>query len=66
MNSSILDKEPSWMATATEAELREFLHEYLDEMEDCPRYRELKAAFDRECSRRSGEYYEQKNGGEWI
>jgi hypothetical protein len=54
------------MRTASEEKLREFLHGYLDNMEDGPRYRELKKAFDAECNRRSGAYYASLNNGEWI
>ena len=66
MNSSILDQDPKWMRTASDEKLREFLHGYLDNMEDGPRYRELKKAFDAECNRRSGAYYASLNNGEWI
>lgn len=66
MNSSIVDQDPKWMRTASNEELQEFLHRYLDEMDDSPKYRELKKAFDAECNRRSGEYYESLNNGEWI
>lgn len=66
MNSSIIDQDPSWMKTASDEELRGFLHNYLDHMEDSPRYRELKRAFDAECNHRSRAYYESLNNGEWI
>lgn len=66
MNSAILDLDPKWMRTASEEELREFVQEYLDGMEDGPRYRKLKKAFDAECNRRSEAYYASLENGEWI
>ena len=66
MNSRIIDQDPAWMRTATVDELREFLHEHLDKMEDSSKYQMLKRAFDAECNRRSGSHYEQLNNGEWI
>ena len=65
MNESILDKEPSWMQTASICELQQFL-KILDAQPDTPRTRELQAAFDKECNRRAGMDNESINGGEWI
>lgn len=66
MNSSIVEQDPSWMRNASDDELREFLHTYLDNMEDSPRFRVLLKAFNEECDRRSRKHYEQLNNGEWI
>lgn len=65
MNESILDKDPSWMRTATVGELQAFV-KILDAQPDSPRIRELGEAFNRECNRRAGEDYDARNNGEWI
>ena len=58
---------PSWFRDATESELREFVRA-LDENEipEGIKRNELEAAFNKECNRRSGAYYESLNDGEWI
>lgn len=69
MSSKInwLELQPSWFRTATDDELRGFVQAVDNgEMPIGSKYNELKAAFDRECSRRSGEHYEHLGNGEWI
>lgn len=65
MNNGVLNQDPKWMRIATESELREFV-KILDENETHPRFRMLRDAYDKECDLRAAEYFEQKNGGEWI
>ena len=65
MNDTILDKDPSWMQTATISELQQFV-KILDEQPDTPKKRELLTAFNTECNRRTREDFESRNGGEWI
>lgn len=69
MSSKInwLELQPSWFRKATYDELRSFV-QALDngEIPYGPKFDELKAAFDKECTRRSGEHYEHLGNGEWI
>lgn len=66
MNTTILDRDAEWLAHASEDELREFVRA-MDELDPTSeQYKELKKMLDAECRRRSGEYYERLDGGEWI
>jgi len=65
LNDSIMDEDPKWMSEASEEKLREFV-KVLDANENHPRHELLVKAFDKECNRRTAEYYESRNGGEWI
>ena len=66
MNTMILEKDAEWLAHASEEALREFVHA-MDELDpETEQYKKLKAMLDNECKRRSGEYYERLDGGEWI
>ena len=65
LNDSIMEEDPKWMRSASEDRLREFV-KVLDANENHPRHNMLMAAFDKECNRRAAEYYESRNGGEWI
>ena len=51
--------QPTWFQWATEDELRAFIRAIDNgEIPAGQKYDELKAAFDKECNRRSGVYYE--------
>ena len=65
LNPNILDKDPSWMRTASVDELREFIR-FLDDQPNTPRVKELLIAFDKECDRRAAMDNETRNNGEWI
>lgn len=65
LSPDILNKDPSWMRTATEEQLRNFIR-FLDEQPMSPRKEELLKAFDNECNRRAARCYESINNGEWI
>ncbi|MBO6031751.1 MAG: hypothetical protein J6Q22_09780 [Prevotella sp.] len=65
LNDSVMDEGPKWMRTASEDKLREFVR-ILDANENHPMHSMLKSEFDKECNRRAVEYYEARNGGEWI
>ena len=65
LNPNILDKDPSWMRTASVDELREFIR-FLDDQPNTPRVKELLIAFDKECDRRAAMDNENRNNGEWI
>ena len=65
LNDSIMDEDPKWMREASEEKFREFV-KVLDANENDPRHELLMKAFDKECNRRAAEYYESRNGGEWI
>lgn len=65
LSSKLVDRDPKWLKTASEDQLREFTRE-LDDMAESPRKKELFEAFIRECDRRAADYYEKLNKGEWI
>ena len=65
LSNSIIEEDPRWLRNASEEELREFVR-VLDENRNHPRHDLLMKAFDKECNRRAAEYYESRNGGEWI
>ena len=66
MNMSILEKGPAWLARASETSLKEFVRA-LDTLDpSTEKYAQLKAMLDKECKRRTEEYYERIDGGEWI
>lgn len=66
VNKPTIEDRVKWLKGASEEGLRDFLHEYLEKMEDPEEYRELKKAYDKECAKRSNAYYESLNAGEWI
>ena len=63
--NELMDKDSSWMAKATEDELRGFV-KILDSNENHPRHKILVKEFDKECNRRASIDNEQRAGGEWI
>ena len=65
LSSDIMEKDSSWMRTASEDDLRAFV-KVLDANESHPRHGLLVKAFDKECNRRSGIENERRAGGEWI
>lgn len=65
MNNTKL-RDDAWLARATEAELRDYLRNVIEQMEDGEEKEHQLAAFDKECDRRSGAYNESLNNGEWI
>lgn len=68
-NSSVNNaklRDEAWLARATEAELRDYLRNVIEQMEEGEEKNRQFAAFDRECDRRSGAYNESLNNGEWI
>ena len=60
-----MEREPSWMRTASEEELRAFV-KILDDNYEHPRQGLLVKAFDMECDRRAAIENENRANGEWI
>lgn len=66
LNSHIGIQDVSMFQTATDEELSVLLHEHIEKMPDGPERDKIYRAFEKECNRRSREYYEKLNQGEWI
>ena len=65
LSNDIMEKEPSWMRTASEDDLRAFV-KVLDDNYEHPRHGLLVKAFDKECDRRAAIENENRANGEWL
>lgn len=65
MNIAMLDRDPSWMARATDEQLAAF-YRLLDANLNHPNHNYLLAAVTKESDKRASAYYDSIGGGEWL